>query len=261
MICLGLFLGILGGGTIWSETLETPEKVGEFTHPSVISGQSPHAVAVSPLEISPSRLNSDGEGGINRLRRTKNLWADSWLFLSVPMLQDDGKKVAETVETANVNVTQRLQSFVRAEEWYQEKPSLEGKCLLVEFSASWCPVCRREISLLNRWAEKYAGRLEVISIYETDRVSLETLPGEYQGKDMRYFVGIDTQRRSANALGVFGIPHVVLIEPKYGGVVWEGMPMQPGYELTDEMIEKVLAIADESRKTADEKESKGESRE
>ncbi|MDO5112987.1 MAG: TlpA disulfide reductase family protein [Planctomycetia bacterium] len=223
---------------------EVSQKVGEFTLPSVVSGAAPHSVEVSPLETSATSA-----GNMAALRRTKNLWADSWLFLSVPMLREDGQKVEETDDTASVEVSQRLKSFLKVEEWYKEAPSLEGKCLLVEFSASWCPVCRREIPLLNHWAEKYAGRLEVISIYETDRASLATLPGDYQGKDMRYFVGIDTQRRSANALGVFGIPHVILIEPKYGGIVWEGMPMQPGYELTDEIIEKVLAIAENSTKT------------
>ncbi|MDO4584965.1 MAG: TlpA disulfide reductase family protein [Planctomycetia bacterium] len=229
---------------------EVSQKVGEFTLPSVVSGAAPRSVAASPLE-----------GSVASLRRTKNLWADSWLFLSVPMLREDGQKVEETDDTASVVVSRRLRSFLKVEEWYKEAPSLEGKCLLVEFSASWCPVCRREIPLLNHWAEKYAGRLEVISIYETDRASLATLPGDYQGKDMRYFVGIDTQRRSANALGVFGIPHVILIEPKYGGIVWEGMPMQPGYELTDEIIEKVLAIAENSTKAANEEKSKGESHE
>ena len=129
------------------------------------------------------------------------------------------------------------------EEWYgAAPPPLTGKYVLVDFSASWCPACRREIVELNHWFQKFGKELVVISIYETDRTSIDNLAGAYKGKDLQYYVGIDTKRRTANALGVFGIPHAVLIEPLYGGVIWEGMPNQPGYELTDEIIEKVLEI-------------------
>jgi len=138
---------------------------------------------------------------------------------------------------------ERIGEFLKIEEWYnQEPPNLEGKYVLIEFSATWCPACRREIPDLNHWHEKFGEELVVISIYETDRHDLEVMPGDFKGKDMKYYVGIDTKRRCATALGVFGIPHAVLLEPKYGGVVWEGMPNQPGYELTDEIIERILAV-------------------
>jgi hypothetical protein len=48
-------------------------------------------------------------------------------------------------------------------------------------------------------------------------------------------------------LGVWGIPHVILLEPD-GYVIWEGFPLQPGYELTEEIIEKVLAVGRKLRK-------------
>ena len=48
-------------------------------------------------------------------------------------------------------------------------------------------------------------------------------------------------RAGIRYLGVFGIPHVVLLEPD-GYVVWEGFPLLKDYELTDEIIERVLSV-------------------
>jgi hypothetical protein len=42
-----------------------------------------------------------------------------------------------------------------------------------------------------------------------------------------------------NDLGVFGIPHCIIIEPD-GYVVWEGFPLLKGHELTEEVVEKIL---------------------
>ena len=46
------------------------------------------------------------------------------------------------------------------------------------------------------------------------------------------------------ALGVVGFPHIIILEPG-GSVVWEGFPYQENYELTDEIVEKILKIARE----------------
>ena len=73
------------------------------------------------------------------------------------------------------------------------------------------------------------------------------MPGAIKGKDLTHFVAIDTKRRCADALKVWGIPHAILIEPRYGGVIWEGMPNQPEAELTDEIIERILEIGRKNR--------------
>lgn len=203
--------------------------------PMVKDGQAPKAVVVSPFEKG-NLISSQRE-------RTKNLWADSWLFLQVPRLDEQGEILEETDETADIPTVERVEAFLKVEEWYHEKPpQLEGKYLLIEFWATWCPPCRRTLPMLNAWQEKFGDELVVISICETDRKAIDDCPGDLKGKDLTHYVGIDTQRRMANALGVFGIPHAVLIEPQYGGIVWEGMPNQPKYELTDTIIEKILSV-------------------
>ncbi|GHT44959.1 hypothetical protein FACS189454_03690 [Planctomycetales bacterium] len=59
-------------------------------------------------------------------------------------------------------------------------------------------------------------------------------------KDIKAPLAVDTHRRFADALGVYGIPHCVLIDPLHGAVVWEGMPTQIGYELSDDVMSKIL---------------------
>ncbi|MBO5437916.1 MAG: TlpA family protein disulfide reductase [Thermoguttaceae bacterium] len=216
----------------------TPTLVGPLSMPSVVTGEPAKSVESSPVEAAnPGTLFHP------QRQPSKNLWADSWLFMPVPLLDSRGKIQEENEATENLTAKERLEKFILVDEWYgAAPPSLEGKYVLVDFSASWCPACRREIVELNHWFEKFGEELIVISIYETDRVSIDNLSGQYKGKDLKYYVGIDMKRRTANALGVFGIPHAVLVEPLYGGVIWEGMPNQPGYELTDEIIEKVLSV-------------------
>ncbi|MGN1274701.1 MAG: TlpA family protein disulfide reductase [Thermoguttaceae bacterium] len=231
LLLLGVSIGLISVPSFAEEAEEDDEAV---TGPAILpghEGQNAAQVEASPFEVQGAR------------KRMKGLYADSWLFIQVPILNEKGEIQPETDETAEIPTTDRLKSFLRFEEWYgKPAPDLKGKFVLVEVWATWCPPCRRSLKLLNHWAEKYGDDLVVISICETDRNAIDNLPGALKGKDLTHYVAIDTQRRVANALKVWGIPHAILIEPKYGGVVWEGMPNQPEFELTDEIIDKVLAI-------------------
>ena len=42
-------------------------------------------------------------------------------------------------------------------------------------------------------------------------------------------------------LAVSGFPHIIIVEPG-GYVVWEGFPLLNGYELTEEIVEKILTV-------------------
>jgi hypothetical protein len=97
------------------------------------------------------------------------------------------------------------------------------------------------LPLLEYFHEKYKDELVVVSICETDEEALQKMEGPLKLADMKAPLAVDTHRRFANALGVYGIPHAVLIEPVMGAVLWEGMPTQIGAELSDEVMEKFLA--------------------
>ncbi|MCL2348555.1 MAG: TlpA family protein disulfide reductase [Planctomycetaceae bacterium] len=150
-------------------------------------------------------------------QRPQMIWADSWFLNDAPEIE--------------------------IEKWVTGPPKdLAGKFVLVEVWATWCPPCRKSLPLLNFYHEKYGDDLVVIAICETDEDAIKAMQGPLALKDVKFHLAVDTGRRFANKLGVYGIPHAVILEPQFGAVVWEGMPTQPGHELSDKKIEKILAV-------------------
>ncbi|MDR0611343.1 MAG: TlpA family protein disulfide reductase [Planctomycetaceae bacterium] len=153
--------------------------------------------------------------------RTQMLWANSVRFQ---------------------NIADVLDGAIEVERWVNEPPKdFAGKFVLIEVWATWCPPCRRSLALLEYFHKKYKNELVVLSICENDEESLKKMEGPTKLADLKAPLAVDTHRRFANKLGVWGIPHAVLIEPIKGAVLWEGMPTQIGYELSDEKLGKILA--------------------
>jgi thiol-disulfide isomerase/thioredoxin len=121
------------------------------------------------------------------------------------------------------------------EKWLTPEPDLQGKYILIEYWASWCGPCRRSIPLLNEIHRRFKDKLIVVGISDESEAAVRAL------KDPRieYSVAIDTQARMKTALGVVGIPHVIILEQQ-GFVVWEGFPLLAGHELTVETVERIL---------------------
>jgi len=171
-------------------------------------------------DSKPWLVESEGRTAVPQ--RQRMLWADSVQY----------KSIAEICG----------EPVIEIERWVNDPPKdLRGKFVLIEVWATWCPPCRRGLPLLEYFHEKYKDELVVISICETDEEALKSMPGTLKLADMKAPLAVDTHRRFANALGVYGIPHAVLIEPVMGAVLWEGMPTQIGAELSDEVMARFLA--------------------
>ena len=192
--------------------------------PKVVEGESARPVIDFnklkdiDIEKEPWLVESAGlTPGHPALQRDRMIWADSWLYADVPEID--------------------------IEHWIGNTPKdMAGKFVLIEVWATWCPPCRRSLPYLNYLHEKYGDKLVVITICETDQAALEAMEKPLKLGDIKFHVAVDTGRRFANKLGVYGIPHTVILEPQFGAVIWEGMPTQPGHELTPEKVEKILAI-------------------
>lgn len=187
----------------------------EETPPAKSDSKS--ASAEKPWLVESARIGDD----MPKPTRQRMLWAKSVQFQTIREI---------------------LNGPIEVDAWVNEPPKdLAGKFVLVEVWATWCSPCRRSLPLLEYYHEKYKDDLVVISICEEGVEALKKLEGPLKMDDLKAPLAVDPHRRFANALGVYGIPHAVLIEPIQGAVLWEGMPTQIGYELSDERLGKILA--------------------
>ncbi|MCX6934939.1 MAG: TlpA disulfide reductase family protein [Verrucomicrobia bacterium] len=118
-------------------------------------------------------------------------------------------------------------------QWLEKKPETDGRAMIVEFWATWCPPCRASIPHLNEIYAKYKDKgLQIVGITDEDRAKIKKFEKEVP---IEYAVGLDANGKYAKPFGIQGIPHAVLVD-KTGKIVWEGHPMS----LKDSQIEELL---------------------
>ena len=182
----------------------------------------------------------------------KHIWANTRLYTDVPLPE--------------------------VQKWLTDKPELKGKFLVIEFWRTWCGACKRMTPLMNTLQKKYGSELVVIGITGETEEAVKA----YAGPKKDYFLALDQpqsgngktiapelqpavkedsaaasalpdqttgtatdrpgQGRYEASFGVWGWPHVIILEPIYRTVVWEGFTGLKGYELTEAKVAKMLAI-------------------
>ncbi len=122
------------------------------------------------------------------------------------------------------------------EEWISKEPDTEGKFVLIDFWATWCGPCLKAIPELNEFHKKFKDKLVVIGISDEPVEKVE----ELDSPKIKYFSAVDTKATTKNALGVKGIPHVIVIDPS-GVIRWEGYPFLEGHELTETVLDDLIS--------------------
>lgn len=186
----------------------------------------------------------------------KQMWASSRIFTDAPPLEV-GK-------------------------WLTEKPEMNGKFIVIEFWRTWCGACKRATPLLNQLQAKYGNELVVIGITGESEEAIRA----YKGPKQAYFLALDLPQTNQTASGVqeqktagnsaanepdqaaspstvrpgqgryeamfnvWGWPHVIILEPQFRTIVWEGFPDLKGHELTEAKVEKILAIGRAAKEEA-----------
>ncbi|HLH53125.1 MAG TPA: TlpA disulfide reductase family protein [Verrucomicrobiae bacterium] len=126
----------------------------------------------------------------------------------------------------------KTQPKLEVDKWIGEKPSLEGKYVLISFWATWSAPSRQWISEFNAMQKKYADKLAIIGV----STESENTVNEQTEPRLEYASAIDSKAKLSAAAGVVNIPSVLLCDPK-GVVLYQGHPAA----LTDKKLQAIFS--------------------
>jgi len=123
------------------------------------------------------------------------------------------------------------------------KLSNDGKPIIINFWATWCKPCVRELNAIaevyEEWIEETGVKLIAVSI-DDSRNTAKVGPF-VNGKGWDYEVVLDANRDFSRAMSVNTVPHTFLINGK-GEIVWQHTTYADGDE--DELYEMVQKVAE-----------------
>jgi len=101
--------------------------------------------------------------------------------------------------------------------------SLKGKVVVVNFWATWCPPCRKEMPDLQALFNEYESKgFVILAISDEDKAKVQ---GFIAQKNYTYPVLIDTGRKVNEAYGIEGIPHSFVYD-RQGRLAAEAIDMR-----------------------------------
>lgn len=120
--------------------------------------------------------------------------------------------------------------------------SNDGKPIIINFWATWCSPCKRELSAINDlyvdWVDETGVKLIAVSV--DDQRTVDRVKPYVDGSGWEYDILLDTNADLKRAMGVNNVPFTFLVNGD-GEIVWKHNNYNPGdeYELYDKIIELI----------------------
>jgi len=96
------------------------------------------------------------------------------------------------------------------EKWLSDRPSLEGKFVLVAFWAPWSSACRQYIPEWNAIQKQFASDLVVVGLCAEPAAKVS----EMTEPNIEFASAIDTKSKLSGEAGITSIPCVLLLDPQ-----------------------------------------------
>ena len=120
--------------------------------------------------------------------------------------------------------------------------SNDGKPIIINFWATWCSPCKRELNniadIYDEWVEETGVKLIAVTI--DDVRNLSKVEPYVDGKECEYEILLDLNQDLKRAMSVNNIPHTFLVDNS-GKIVWQHNSYSEGDEFHLYELVKKLA--------------------
>ncbi|MCF6239552.1 MAG: TlpA family protein disulfide reductase [Candidatus Marinimicrobia bacterium] len=107
---------------------------------------------------------------------------------------------------------------------------LDGKLTLLNFWATYCVPCRKEMKHLNRISKTYAAQnVQVVGISIDDSRTVGRVKTMVKSQKLAYTILLDTDQKLYKNFNTSAMPFSVLVNPA-GQIVWQHTGYIPGDE-------------------------------
>lgn len=116
--------------------------------------------------------------------------------------------------------------------------NFEGKPIIINFWATWCPYCREEMDSFQKAYEEYGDEINFLMINSTDgkRETIDIAQEYIDETKYTFPVYFDTQGEATYAYEAQSLPTTVCIDKNMNVVIY-----QPG-KMTDKMLAEAIEV-------------------
>jgi len=107
---------------------------------------------------------------------------------------------------------------------------VEGKLTLINFWATYCIPCRKEMKHLNKISKTYSDQnVQVIGISIDDSRTVGRVKTMVKSQKVDYTILLDTDQKLYKNFNTIAMPFSILVNPE-GNIIWEHTGYVPGDE-------------------------------